>query len=127
MASLPLSPPGTITVGKEALFKDAAYLTGLSHYGGCRGHVCVAGGYGGGQTYLSSAEYLPCDGRGWLPLPPMAHARTGFGLCYGPDGCLYAVGGSPNGSESHRSAERFDERRGVWEMLAHMVAGRSYW
>jgi len=91
------------------------------------GSIFVAGGYAGGANYLSSFEYLPSDGRGWIRLPPMQYPRTGFGLCLGPDHCLYAVGGSPNGADSHNSAERYDERRGVWEILPPMVAARGYW
>jgi hypothetical protein len=36
--------------------------------------------------------------------------RTGCGVAAGPCGSVYAVGGSPDGSGSHASAERLDPR-----------------
>jgi hypothetical protein len=52
----------------------------------------VAGGYLGGETYLRSVEMLPTGAEAFVPCAPMSVPRTGFGLAYGPDGCVYAAG-----------------------------------
>ena len=45
-----------------------------------------------------------------MPLPSMKVPRTGCGVAMGPDGCVYVVGGSPDGSASHATVERLDPR-----------------
>lgn len=56
--------------------------------------MCGAG-YQGGVSYLASGELLSAGGDRFVELPKnMMTARTGFGLAYGPDRCIYAVGGS---------------------------------
>ena len=90
-----------------------------------RDAVVAAGGYGGGDAYLASAERLGRDGR-FSPLPPMTSPRTGVGLGAGPDGCVYAAGGSPDGSDALRSAERLDLRARAWEPLPDMINRRGY-
>lgn len=107
---------------------------GLSAALDIHGHIYVAGGYGGGTRYSSSVEVLrvgdASEGatRGWLAdvVPPMQVARTGFGLAFGPDRCLVAVGGSPDGLHSHRTAERYDDREGRWRWLPRMMTPRGY-
>ena len=95
------------------------------------GRVYAVGGYGGGLTYHRSVEALATagasdDGRGWARAPAMTTARTGLGVAAGPDACVYAVGGSPDGASSHRSAERLDPRVGAWERLPDMDHARGY-
>ena len=93
------------------------------------GSVYAVGGYGGGLTYHRTVEVLATggdDGRGWAPAPVMHAPRTGLGVAAGPDGCVYAVGGSPDGSSSHCSAERLDPRVGAWERLPDMDIERGY-
>ncbi|KAM3576743.1 hypothetical protein VYU27_001338 [Nannochloropsis oceanica] len=107
---------------------------GLSAALDTHGHIYVAGGYGGGTRYSSSVEVLrvgdDSEGatRGWLAdaVPPMQVARTGFGLAFGPDRGLVAVGGSPDGLHSHRTAERYDDREGRWRWLPRMMTPRGY-
>ena len=89
------------------------------------GWVVAAGGYGGGDAYLSTAERLGPEGD-FHPLPPMRAPRTGAGLGGGPDGCVYVAGGSPDGSDALNSAERLDLRRRAWERLPDMSDRRGY-
>ena len=56
----------------------------------------------------------------------MRVARTGPAVGMGFDGCVYVAGGSPNGSSSHRTAERYDPRSGTWDALPRMSIGRGY-
>jgi len=106
---------------------------GLAAAASITGDIYAAGGYGGGTTYLSSVEVLRAgDSEGatreWLVdvVRPMHVARTGFGLAFGPDGCLFAVGGSPDGLHSHRRGEKYDVREGRWRWLPLMITPRGY-
>ena len=36
----------------------------------------------------------------WRPIADMHVPRTGLAVCTGPDSCIYAVGGSPDGSRA---------------------------
>ena len=76
--------------------------------------------------YWASAERLDLGTMAFHRVADMAEKRTGLGVCSGPDGGVYAVGGSPDGSKAHRSAERFDPRTGSWELLPRMALGRGY-
>lgn len=51
-------------------------------------------GYAGGVTYHDSGEMLVDGASQWISIPDMHERRTGFGLVYGPDRCVYAVGTS---------------------------------
>jgi len=87
--------------------------------------VVAVGGYAGGEEYLASVERLGPDGS-WRLLRPMRRARTGAGVGAGPDGCVYAAGGSPDGSGALRGAERYDPRTRAWARLPSMRARRGY-
>lgn len=56
-----------------------------------RNGLFVAGGYGGGTDYLNTMESFDVE-KGWIKAPDMACPRSGLGLCFGPDRCIYAVG-----------------------------------
>ena len=56
----------------------------------------------------------------------MNFRRTGAGVGAGPDGCVYAAGGSPDGQDALASAERWDLRTARWELLPPMARGRGY-
>ena len=52
--------------------------------------------------------------------------ETGAGVGAGPDSCVYAAGGSPDGQDALASAERWDLRTARWELLPPMARGRGY-
>ncbi|KAJ1455388.1 hypothetical protein M885DRAFT_617254 [Pelagophyceae sp. CCMP2097] len=87
--------------------------------------LLAAGGYAGGTTFLASAETLSGDGR-WVEVAPMRERRSGSGFGFGPDHCVYAAGGSPDGLDATDSAEKFDSRCGRWLELPPMRTRRSY-
>ena len=69
------------------------------------------GGYSGGTCYQQTVETFDMSGeRDGQMLPPMACSRSGCGAGVGPDGALYVVGGSDDGSAMLASCERFDPR-----------------
>lgn len=101
---------------------------GLALAADARQHTLyLCGGYSGGITYQDTVEVL--DMSGVAPahlLPPMRHARSGCGAGVGPDGALYVVGGSNNGSQMLPSCERYDPREGKWHSLAELPTPRGY-
>lgn len=86
--------------------------------------VVACGGYGGGDAYLDSVEV--CRGDRWVLGAAMKFRRTGAGVGCGPDACVYAAGGSPDGQDALASAERWDLRAPSWELLPPMSRGRGY-
>ena len=85
------------------------------------------GGYSGGLSYQETVETFDMTGaRRSLMLPPMATPRSGCGAGVGPDGALYVVGGSDNGSSMLASAERYDPREGLWHALPDLPTPRGY-
>ena len=87
----------------------------------------LCGGYSGGLEYADSVETF--DMAGVAPsmrLPPMAFARSGCGAGMGPDGALYVVGGSCDGSTMLSSCERYDPREGLWHALPELPTPRGY-
>ena len=103
-------------------------------YDSRRNRMYQVGGYGGDTLYHDSME--------WVDLTPqrlasvndgfvqcesnMSVKRTGVGAGFGPDGCIYAVGGSPDGGVGHKSLERYDPREGSWQLLAPMTYEKGY-
>lgn len=84
-------------------------------------------GYGGEMNYWSSVEYFDyVNGGEWIETTPMSIGRSGLAVCYGPDNCIYAIGGSSDGINGLKSCERFDERVGKWEQISQMNVGRGY-
>lgn len=94
----------------------------------CRTSVLYnVGGYGGGLTYHDTVETFDTrTGVGAILGVPMAAHRSGAGAACGPDGCLYVVGGSTDGSTMLASCERYDPRRGKWEALPPLTSSRGY-
>jgi len=87
------------------------------------GPTVVLGGFDSvGITYHDSAELLGSS----VTLPAMSTPRTGFAACAGPDGAVYAAGGSSNGEHMLSSAERLDIRTGSWELLPSMARRHGY-
>lgn len=85
------------------------------------------GGYGGGTLFHDTVETFDTQTGQSLVLGPRMHEkRSGAGAGFGPDGCLYVCGGSPNGSQMLSSAERYDPRRGAWETLPQLPADAGY-
>ena len=56
----------------------------------------------------------------------MARGRSGFGASFGPDGSLYVVGGSEDGSSAMVHCEMLDPREGAWRPLPAMTTPRGY-
>ena len=85
------------------------------------------GGYSGGLLYQQTVERFDMLGvQRPTMLPLMATPRSGCGAGVGPDGALYVVGGSDNGSSMLASCERFDPREGCWRALPDMPTPRGY-
>ena len=59
------------------------------------------------MQYHKSAERMDVAVGEWHPIADMHVPRTGLAVCAGPDSCVYAVGGSPNGAKAHMTAERW--------------------
>lgn len=83
------------------------------------GHVYAISGYAGNDTYEASVECL--DGfsneglsKGWKMAPSLKQARAGCVACFGPEGCIWALGGGCDESESLASVERLDPRMKAW-------------
>ena len=74
----------------------------------------------GGNERHSDGEAFDPEARPWLPLPPMAHARSHHGVVAVAGGLL-AVGGTDNGN-TVPPAELFDEASGRWFELPHALA-----
>ena len=94
------------------------------------GSLFAAGGYGGGENYLDSAECLDVTAAAdaaWRPLPRMSCARAGASAAMGPDGRLYVLGGGPDGRTQHATMEALDPRGAAWDAtLPPLRVGRHY-
>jgi len=93
------------------------------------GTVFAVSGYAGGDRYEDSVEWTDATGsegllRGWRPAPALAHARAGCVACFGPEGCVWALGGGCNESESLASVERLDPRVQRWRADVPPMPGR---
>jgi hypothetical protein len=87
----------------------------------------VCGGYSGGLTYQDTVETLDLEcTRGPQVLAALASPCSGCGAGVGPDGALYVVGGSEDGSRMLSDFQRHDPRRGRWENLAGLPTARGY-
>ena len=95
--------------------------------------LIVCGGYGGNvegsEMYHETVEMLDMnrpEEKGFVKLPNMTTKKTGFGGGFGPDGCLYVVGGSTNGSDGLSVVEKLDLREKKWTRMANLKVGRGY-
>jgi hypothetical protein len=55
--------------------------------------IYVCGGYNGREV-LNHFEYFDKKNKKWVDLPKMPTKRKEFVMIYGPDNCIYAIGGS---------------------------------
>jgi hypothetical protein len=55
--------------------------------------IYVCGGYNGKEV-LNNFEYFDKKNKRWIDLPKMPTKRREFSLIYGPNNCIYAIGGS---------------------------------
>lgn len=83
------------------------------------GQVFVVGGYAGKNVYEDTVEWIDAscgEGllRGWQSAPALGHARAGCVASFGPDGCVWVVGGGCDGEESLATLERLDPRAPRW-------------
>jgi len=93
------------------------------------GHVFVVSGYAGQDRYENTVEWTSATGaegllRGWMPAPALAHPRAGCVSCFGPEGCVWALGGGRNESDSVASVERLDPRMPRWNGDVPPMPGR---
>jgi len=93
------------------------------------GHVFVVSGYSGNDHYEDTVEWADASGsegllRGWQPAPSLARARAGCVACFGPEGCVWALGGGCNEIESLASVERLDPRAPGWHADVPPMPGR---
>lgn len=93
------------------------------------GHVFVVSGYAGNDHYEDTVEWCDATGaeallRGWRQAPALAHARAGCVACFGPEGCVWALGGGRNESESLATVERLDPRAPRWQGDVPPMPGR---
>ena len=104
-----------------------------------RDRLFACGGYGGGDLYHDTAEWLDLSALhsnansgsqnpvGWAPLPRMSAKRAGPNAAMAPDGRLFVLGGGPDGILCHRSMEALDIRMSAWDTaLAQCQHGRHY-
>ncbi|CAK9060426.1 Kelch repeat and BTB domain-containing protein F47D12.7 [Durusdinium trenchii] len=75
-----------------------------------------------------SVEWIDLGGaeallRGWHQGPRLAQARAGCAACFGPDGCVWVLGGGSDESASLDTVERLDPREGRWQE-APLMPGR---
>uniref|UniRef100_A0A7S4DA84 Uncharacterized protein n=1 Tax=Heterosigma akashiwo TaxID=2829 RepID=A0A7S4DA84_HETAK len=129
-----LGPHSTSWSAGPALLRPRCGLA-LARGGGGGDRLYALGGYGGGQIYHATVEVWDMghganEGRGWsaaAAAAPMAGGpRTGLGAGWGPDGALYAVGGSPDGLRGLKTAEKYDPREGKWHMISQLHEERGY-
>ncbi len=81
--------------------------------------IIIAGGYGGGNDYLSCIERLEMDNgilRSIL-LPAMSTPRSGFSMVTASNSSMYIGGGSSNGEIHLNILERLDIRESKIEKL----------
>ena len=106
-----LSPAGTVAQW-EAAGEMLEPRCGLALAAdGRNSTLFCCGGYSGGICYQNTVESFDMSGvREPQLLPPMAAGRSGCGAGVGPDGALYVVGGSDDGSSMLASCERYDPR-----------------
>ena len=134
----PPPPPGPSAAWRTVAELQRPRCGHALAYDGRTTQLYSVGGYGGGHHmepfedvsaggYHDTVETLDTQSGHVAMLPQrMAAARTGVGAAVGPDGCLYAVGGSTNGERMLASCERYDPRRGAWEALPPMPTARGY-
>ena len=92
------------------------------------GTAYAVGGYGGGLTYLASVECLDVAApeRGWRAVASLNQPRAGACAAFGPDHCLYVIGGGGNGHDADSTCVKWDSRANQWLPLAPMHARRHY-
>ena len=72
----------------------------------------LVGGYRGGLSYQKTVDAHDMRTGASHRLPDMRDHRSGPGAACGPDGCLYVVGGSPNGQRMLAAASGTTRARG---------------
>ena len=85
----------------------------------------AVGGKDNKGTILNSGEKYDPMQNSWTDIPPMAHARVGFGLV-AIDDKLYAVGGSNDMSDPLTSIEEYDVYQNKWRPLPDMNFKRAW-
>ena len=137
-SSLEIYSPGSRNSAFEIIPAKMNVLRGghQSVYDWRRNHLYCLGGYGGGDVYHESMEWVDLSpdiissglvGGGFqMCQNDMSVKRTGAGADFGEDGAIYVVGGSPDGARGHNSLERYDPRVGAWEKLTSMEHRRGY-
>jgi hypothetical protein len=81
------------------------------------GQVIVAGGFGGDDESLASAELWDPATGAWAALPPMAQPRGFAAGCVLPSGRFAVLGGAGVAHESREDAEAFDPVSRAWQPL----------
>lgn len=100
------------------------------HFGtaaGLDGLIYVFGGYAsefGGDRYSDTADVYDPLADAWAQLPTMNSIRYGVTGALGPDGRIYAIGGSL-GSGGPTSVEAYDPNAGAWTYVASMSTERE--
>lgn len=91
------------------------------------GHAFAVSGYAGNEMYEASVEWLDLSSEGlrngWHFGPQLSQARAGCAACFGPDGCVWVLGGGCDESASLDTVERLDPRVGRWQE-APIMPGR---
>jgi influenza virus NS1A-binding protein len=93
--------------------------------------IYVCGGFNGKEV-LNNFEYFDKKTKRWIDLPKMTTRRREFSLIYGPDNCIYAMGGSDekeyinnNHSNVLKSVDKFDLDKNAWLKAEDMNKSRK--
>lgn len=90
--------------------------------GGC---LFVVGGRDHHGHILNSGEKYDPETNQWTQIPPMSHARVGFGLV-AIDDKIYAIGGSNDMSDPMTCLEEFCIYTNKWRTLPEMSLKRAW-
>lgn len=81
------------------------------------GHIYVAGGQDGIDSYLSAVECYDPLKDGWTQIPSMIHPRANFALAES-NGKLYAIG-------HHKAVEQYDPDKKEWTVVCTQSKSRN--
>lgn len=96
---------------------------------GAQERVYALGGFNNGVaggSFATVEAYDPATDT-WSTVAPLPTARRGLAAVRGPDGLVYAIGGSPvSGSPPSNAVHAYDPATGTWSSRAPLPTARAY-